>query len=44
LALSTHGRSGLAHVLLGSVAEAVIRAAPCDVLAARPIGLAFKLP
>lgn len=44
LALGTHGRSGLAHVLLGSVAEAVIRAAGCDVLVARAVGLPFKLP
>jgi len=28
----THGRSGLAHVLLGSVAERIVRKAPCPVL------------
>jgi nucleotide-binding universal stress UspA family protein len=33
-----------AHVLLGSVAEAVIRAASCDVLVARAVGFPFKLP
>jgi nucleotide-binding universal stress UspA family protein len=44
LALGTHGRSGLAHVLIGSGAEAVVRAAPCDVLVARPLSLAFTLP
>ena len=44
LALGTHGRSSLAHVLIGSVAEAVVRAAPCDVLVARPLSLAFTLP
>jgi nucleotide-binding universal stress UspA family protein len=44
LALGTHGRSGLAHVLIGSVAEAVVRAAPCDVLVARPLSLTFTLP
>jgi nucleotide-binding universal stress UspA family protein len=44
LALGTHGRSGLVHLLLGSVAEAVIRGASCDVLVARALGLAFKLP
>ena len=38
VALGTHGRSGVAHVLLGSVAEAVIRAAGCDVLVARAVG------
>jgi nucleotide-binding universal stress UspA family protein len=30
--LGTHGRSGLAHVLLGSVAERVVRTAPCPVV------------
>jgi nucleotide-binding universal stress UspA family protein len=33
--LGTHGRTGLAHVLLGSVAEKVARLAPCPVLIAR---------
>ena len=44
LALGTHGRSGLGHVLLGSVAEGVIRGASCDVVVARAIGSSFKLP
>lgn len=33
--LGSHGRSGLARVLLGSVAEKVVRHAPCSVLAVR---------
>lgn len=33
--MATHGRTGLAHVLLGSVAERVIRLAPCPVLTVR---------
>jgi nucleotide-binding universal stress UspA family protein len=33
IVLGTHGRSGLAHVLLGSVAERVLRRARCPVLA-----------
>ena len=32
IALGTHGRTGLAHLLLGSVAEAVMRHATCDVV------------
>ncbi|NBC18456.1 MAG: universal stress protein, partial [Bacteroidetes bacterium] len=35
IVLGTHGRRGLRHLLLGSVAEEVIRAAPCSVLAVR---------
>jgi nucleotide-binding universal stress UspA family protein len=30
--LGTHGRKGLEHVVLGSVAEKVVRMAPCPVL------------
>ncbi len=33
--MGTHGRSGVAHLLLGSVAEHVVRAAPCPVLLVR---------
>jgi len=33
--IGTHGRRGLAHALLGSVAEKVVRAAPCPVLTVR---------
>lgn len=33
--ISTHGRTGLKHVLLGSVSERVIRRAPCPVLVVR---------
>lgn len=35
IVVGTHGRSGLTHALLGSVAEAVIRTAPCPVLAVK---------
>lgn len=31
IVMGTHGRTGLRHVLMGSVAEAVVRAAPCPV-------------
>lgn len=36
--MGTHGRTGLARILLGSVTEKVVRHAPCSVLAARPRG------
>jgi len=35
IVISTHGRTGLKHVLLGSVAENVVRYAPCPVLVVR---------
>ena len=33
--VSTHGRTGLKHVFMGSVAENVVRLAPCPVLVVR---------
>ena len=35
LVMGTQGRSGLSHLLLGSVAERVVRSAPCPVLTVR---------
>ncbi|MEO2088807.1 MAG: universal stress protein [Gemmataceae bacterium] len=35
IVIGTHGRGGLAHLLLGSVAEKVVRSAPCPVLTVR---------
>jgi nucleotide-binding universal stress UspA family protein len=32
IVLGTHGRTGLAHLIMGSVAERVVRVAPCPVL------------
>ena len=34
--MGTHGRSGLAHFMLGSVAEVVVREAPCPVISIWP--------
>lgn len=36
IVMSTHGRTGLSHVLVGSVTEKVIRGAPCPVLSIHP--------
>jgi nucleotide-binding universal stress UspA family protein len=35
IVMGTHGHTGLAHVLLGSVSEKVVRKAPCPVLTVR---------
>jgi nucleotide-binding universal stress UspA family protein len=44
IVLATHGRSGLAHIIIGSVAEGVVRTAPCPVLTVRPEGHQFVMP
>lgn len=36
IVMGTHGRRGVKRVLLGSIAEAVVRTAPCPVLTVRP--------
>ncbi len=35
IVIATHGRTGLRHVLMGSVAERIVREAPCPVLTIR---------
>jgi nucleotide-binding universal stress UspA family protein len=35
IVIGTHGRNGLAHLFMGSVAERVVRLAPCPVLTVR---------
>jgi len=42
--VGTHGRRGIARMLLGSVAEAVVRLAPCPVFVVRPKALPEQLP
>lgn len=44
IVLGTHGRGAVAHVLLGNVAERVVRIAPCPVLTVRDPEHEFVLP
>ena len=46
IVIGTHGRSGLPHMLLGSVAELVVRTASCPVLTITitPEAFQFELP
>lgn len=44
IVMATHGRTGLAHVLLGSVAEKVVRKAPCPVLTIKHPSLKTPVP
>jgi len=44
IVLATHGRTGLTHVLLGSVAERVVRKSPCPVLTIRHPQHEFIMP
>lgn len=39
IVMTTHGRTGLAHALMGSVAEKVLRSAPCPVFSIKPKAL-----
>ncbi|MGQ0633325.1 MAG: universal stress protein [Planctomycetaceae bacterium] len=41
IVIGTHGRGLAAHLLLGSVAEKVVRRAPCPVLTVHPAGRQF---
>ncbi len=44
IVLCTHGRSGLQHALLGSVAEKVVRKSACPVLTVRDPSYDFVMP
>jgi universal stress protein A len=44
IAMGTHGRSGVAHLLMGSVAEYVVRNSPCPVLTVRHSDREFVRP
>jgi len=44
IVIGTHGRGAIEHMLLGSVAEKVVRKAPCAVLTVREGQPSFALP
>lgn len=44
IVIGTHGRGAIAHALVGSVAEKVVRKAPCPVLSCRPKEHEFVMP
>jgi nucleotide-binding universal stress UspA family protein len=44
IVMGTHGRGPVAHMLMGSVAEKVVRKAPCPVLTVRLPGQTFVMP
>jgi nucleotide-binding universal stress UspA family protein len=44
IVMGTHGRSGLAHLMIGSTAEKVVRHAPCPVLVVPTKGRKVVLP
>jgi nucleotide-binding universal stress UspA family protein len=44
IVMGTHGRTGIRHALLGSVAEKVVRKAPCAVLTIRDSEHRFEKP
>lgn len=43
IVMSTHGRTGLIHMLIGSVTERVVREAICPVLSIRPVEAAKEV-
>jgi nucleotide-binding universal stress UspA family protein len=44
IVMSTHGHSGLAHMLMGSTTDAVVRKASCPVLSVRNPEMRFEMP
>ncbi len=44
IVIATHGRTGLSHAMMGSVAEKVVRKAPCPVLSVRHPEHDFVMP
>ncbi len=44
IVVGTHGRTGLRHMLIGSVAEKIVRKAPCPVLTVKHPDHRFEMP
>lgn len=44
IVMGTHGYTNLAHMVMGSVAENVVRRAPCPVLTVHPENYKFVMP
>ncbi|MFP4460546.1 MAG: universal stress protein [Candidatus Zixiibacteriota bacterium] len=44
MVVSTHGRSGLSQMFMGSTAEKVVRKSPCPVLSVRHPEFEFEMP
>ena len=44
IVMGSHGRTGIDHLLIGSVAERVVRKAPCSVLVVRDRERRFRMP
>ncbi len=44
IVIGSHGRTGIAHMMLGSVSEKVVRKAPCPVLIVRQPNQKFVMP
>ncbi|RME37453.1 MAG: universal stress protein [Planctomycetota bacterium] len=44
IVMGTHGRGAIAHMLLGSTTEKVVRKAPCAVMTVRAAGRSFEMP
>ncbi len=44
IVMGTHGRTGIAHMMIGSVSEKVVRKAHCPVLTVRQSGHKFVMP
>ncbi len=44
IVLATHGRKGIAHALIGSVAEKIVQMSPCPVLTVKHPEHEFVMP